>query len=167
VRLATDQRGVIRPQFTACDIGAYEYDTARSLKTNVRNAIDGITGLSRKDQQTLKLAAGSLYQALLLLTGDGNSVSPTLGGLEFLIEQTAVQLLAGLTPSTALSSTTLDTWLLNITIADRTLAVVAISNAGGNADASQLVADGDAAVAAGHYLKAIKDYANAWSLVQS
>jgi hypothetical protein len=51
----------------------------------------------------------------------------------------AVQLLNGLTPSSTLSSTTLDTWLFNITVADRTLAVVAITNAGGDADASQLV----------------------------
>jgi predicted outer membrane repeat protein len=167
VRLFTDQRGVIRPQFTACDIGAYEYDTARSLKTNVLSAITATSGLSRKQQQKLKLAAGSLYQASLLLTGSGNSLSPALGGLEFQTEETAVQLLTSLTPSSQLSSSTLGTWLFNITLADRTLAVVAIASAGGNADASQLVADGDAAVASGYYLQAIKDYAEAWSLVRS
>jgi predicted outer membrane repeat protein len=166
VRLYTDQRGVIRPQFTACDIGAYEYDTARSLKTNVFNAINSATGVNGQNKQKLKLGAGSLFKAALLLSGDGgNSVSPALGGLEFQTEETAVQLLAGLTPSSALSGATLDTWLFNITLADRTLAVVAITGAGGDTYASQLVADGDAAVAAGAYLTAIKDYAKAWGLV--
>ncbi len=33
---ATDQRGVLRPQFLSCDIGAYEFDTANSLLTAVR-----------------------------------------------------------------------------------------------------------------------------------
>ncbi|HUN58678.1 MAG TPA: right-handed parallel beta-helix repeat-containing protein [Candidatus Binataceae bacterium] len=168
VRLLTDQRGVLRPQFTACDIGAYEYSTARSLKTNVLNAINATTGLSSKNQLTLKLAAASLYKALLLLTGDdGNSVKPVFGGVEFQSEAAAVQFLDSLTPWSQLSSNTLDIWLLNITIADRTLAVVAITNAGGNTYASQLVADGDAATGAGYYLTAVKDYAEAWTIVQS
>jgi len=167
VRLYTDQRGVIRPQFTACDIGAYEYDTAHSLKTNVLNAIDGTTGLSRQDQQKLKLAAGSLYQAALLLSSSGNAVNPTLGGAEFSDEQAAIQLLTAITPSSSLSEATLDTWLFNITLADRTLAVVAITNSGGNSEASQLVTDGDTAVASGYYLAALKDYAQAWRLAVS
>jgi hypothetical protein len=165
VRLLTDQRGVTRPQFTACDIGAYEYDTARSLKTNVLNAINGTTGVNPRDQRTLKLAAGSLYQAALLLSSGGNSVNPALGGAEFLAEKTAVQFLTGIAPSSELPESTLETWLFNITLADRTLAVVAIANAGGNAGASQLVATGDAQEAAGDYLGAVISYQKAWSLV--
>jgi predicted outer membrane repeat protein len=167
MRLYTDQRGVIRPQFTACDIGAYEYDTARSLKTNVLNAINSTTGVNGQNKQKLKLAAGSLYQALLLLSSSGNSVNPALGGAEFQYERNAVQFLTAITPSSWLPEATLDTWLFNITLADRTLAVVAIANAGGNSEASQLVAEGDAAAASGYYVTAIKDYAKAWSLVQS
>jgi predicted outer membrane repeat protein len=165
VRLLTDQRGVLRPQFTACDIGAYEYDTARSLKTAALNAINSTTGVNRRDQQRLKLAAGSLYQAALLLSSGGNSVNRALGGAEFLAEETAVQFLIGIAPSSQLSESTLETWLFNITLADRTLAVVAIANAGGNAGASQLVATGDAQAAAGDYLDAVISYRKAWSLV--
>jgi fibronectin-binding autotransporter adhesin len=62
--LATDQRGVIRPQGYTCDIGAYEYNTARSLKTAVLKAVNNIAGGNRKDRQALKLAASNLSLAV-------------------------------------------------------------------------------------------------------
>jgi len=76
--------------------------------------------------------------------------------------------LAGtLIPSSQLPAATIENYLFNIALADRTLAVVAITDAGGDADASQLVADGDAQAAAGDYLDAVISYQKAWSLAVS
>jgi CSLREA domain-containing protein len=169
-RLLTDQRGVIRPQFTACDIGAYEYDTARSLKSAVLNAIENTTGGNRADKSALKVAASNLAQAVRFYWSgtSGNELNPVAGILNFLAEERAVNALARtLIPSSQLPAATIENYLFNITLADRTLAVVAIANAGSNADASQLVATGDAQAAAGDYLAAVISYQKAWNLVSS
>jgi hypothetical protein len=170
VRLLTDQRGVIRPQFTACDIGAYEYDTALSLKSNVLNAINGTTGGNSADGRALNIAASNLAQAVrFYFSGtSGNELNPVAGILNFLAEERAVNALSGtLIPSSQLPPATIENYLFNITLADRTLAVVAIADVGGNAEASQLVATGDAQEAAGDHLDAVISYQKAWSLAVS
>jgi hypothetical protein len=167
VRLLTDQRGVIRPQFTACDIGAYEYDTARSLKTAVLDALPSLSGNSR-DRQAVRFAIANLTAAVRYYWSgtSGNELKPVAGILDFLAEELAVNALAGtLISSSQLPAATIENYLFNITLADRTLAVVAIADAGGNTEASQLVANGDAQAAAGDYLAAVISYQKAWSLV--
>jgi hypothetical protein len=167
VRLLTDQRGVIRPQFTACDIGAYEYDTARSLKTAVLDALPSLSGNSR-DRQAVRFAIANLTAAVRYYWSgtSGNELKPVAGILDFLAEELAVNALAGtLISSSQLPAATIENYLFNITLADRTLAVVAIADAGGNTEASQLVATGDAQAAVGDYLAAVIFYQKAWSLV--
>ena len=167
-RLLTDQRGVLRPQFTACDIGAYEYDTARSLKTAALNAIQNTTGGNTADNSALKVAAANLAQAVRFYWSgtSGNELNPVAGILDFLAEERAVNALSRtLIPSSQLPAATIENYLFNITLADRTLAVVAIAGAGGNAEASQLVTQGDAKAADEDYLDAIISYQKAWSLV--
>src|SRR5258706_426300 len=89
---ATDQRGVLRPQFMACDIGAYEFDTANSLLTAVRNNILTLipTG-NQHDQTTLTAVASALAAALNSHNWretDGNHLNPSEGEdvFELLVE---------------------------------------------------------------------------------
>jgi hypothetical protein len=82
-------------------------------------------------------------------------------------EKRAINALNGtLIPSSQLPPATIENYLFNILLADRTLAVVAIADIGGNSYASQLVASGDAQAAAGDYAAAVISYQKAWSLVQ-
>jgi hypothetical protein len=81
--LATDQRGVLRPQFMACDKGAYEFATANSLLTALRNNILTLipTG-NQQDQTTLTAVASALASALNSHNWqgtDGNHLNPSEG----------------------------------------------------------------------------------------
>jgi hypothetical protein len=169
VQLTTDQRGVLRPQGPACDIGAYEYDTARSLKTAALAAIQALSGGDRHDRQELQIAASNLTLAVRYYWqgNSGNLLNPVLGILDFLAEQRAVSALQQiLVPSSQLSAALIANYQFNIALADRTLAEVAISDAGGNTQAAALVAQGDAASSAGNYALAIGYYSRAWEIVR-
>jgi hypothetical protein len=134
----------------------------------VLNAIDGTTGGNSADSRALKTAASNLAQAVRYYWSgtSGNELNPVAGILNFLAEERAVNALAGtLIPSSQLPAATIENYPFNITLADRTLAVVAIAVAGGNTDASQLVTTGDAQEATGDYLDAIISYQKASSLV--
>jgi len=175
----TDQRGVLRPQFMACDIGAYEFDTANSLLTAVRNDVLTLipTG-NQHDQTTLSAVASALASALNSHNWqgtDGNHLNPSEGQdvFELLVEGVSGRLrqLQKASPPSAIPPQTLQTLLNNVTLAGRTLAAVAISDAAGGdptklAQANALVAKGDADAAAGKSVSAIVDYEFAWALVQ-
>ncbi len=175
---ATDQRGVLRPQFMACDIGAYEFDTANSLLTAVRNNILTLipTG-NQHDQTTLTAVASALAAALNSHNWretDGNHLNPSEGEdvFELLVEGASGRLrqLQKASPPSAIPPQTLQTLLNNVTLAGRTLAAVAISDAAGGdptklAQANALVAKGDADAAAGKYVSALVDYEFAWALL--
>ena len=175
----TDQRGVLRPQFMACDIGAFEFDTANSLLTAVRNNILTLipTG-NQHDQTTLTAVASALASALNSHNWhgtDGNHLNSSEGEdvFELLVERVSAPLtqLLKASPPSAIPAQTLQTLLNNVTLAGRTLATVAISDSpGGNpsklAQAKALVAKGDADAAAGKYVSALIDYEIAWALLQ-
>src|SRR6516162_661195 len=175
---AIDQRGVLRPQFMACDIGAYEFDTANSLLTAVRNNILTLipTG-NQHDQTTLTAVASALAAALNSHNWhgtDGNHLNASEGDdvFELLVEGASGRLMQLLkaSPPSVIPAQTLQTLLNNVTLAGRTLATVAISDSpGGNptklAQANALVAKGDADAAAGRYISALVNYEIAWSLL--
>jgi hypothetical protein len=74
-------------------------------------------------------------------------------------------------PASAIPAQTLQTLLNNLTLAGRTLAATAISDAaGGNATklakANALLAKGDTDDAAGKYVSALQEYEIAWTLLQ-
>jgi len=174
----TDQRGVLRPQFLSCDIGAYEFDTANSLLTAVRNNILTLipTG-NQHDQTTLTAVASALAAALNSHNWhgtDGNHLNASEGEdvFELLVEGACGRLMQLLkaSPPSVIPAQTLQTLLNNVTLAGRTLATVAISDSpGGNptklAQANALVAKGDADAAAGKYISALVNYEIAWSLL--
>ena len=176
---ATDQRGVLRPQFMACDIGAYEFATANSLLTAVRNNILTLipTG-NQHDQTTLTAVASALTAALNSHNWrgtDGNHLNPSEGEdvFELLVERVSAPLtqLLKASPPSAIPAQTLQTLLNNVTLAGRTLATVAISDAAGGdptklAKANALLAKGDADAAAGRYISALVNYEIAWALLQ-
>ena len=176
---ATDQRGVLRPQFMACDIGAYEFDTANSLLTAVRNNILTLipTG-NQHDQTTLTAVASALAAALNSHNWrgtDGNHLNPSEGEdvFELLVEKVSAPLtqLLKASPPSAIPAQTLQTLLNNVTLAGRTLATVAISDAAGGdptklARSKAFLAKGDTDAAAGKYVSALVDYEFAWALVQ-
>src|SRR5215469_4084948 len=175
---ATDQRGVLRPQFMACDIGAFEFDTANSLLSTVRNNILTLipTG-NQHDQTTLTAVASALAAALNSHNWhgtDGNHLNPSEGEdvFELLVEGASGRLMQLLkaSPPSVIPAQTLQTLLNNVTLAGRTLATVAISDSpGGNptklAQANALVAKGDADAATGKYISALVNYDIAWSLL--
>src|SRR5258706_272184 len=114
---ATDQRGVLRPQFMACDIGAYEFDTANSLLTAVRNNILTLipTG-NQHDQTTLTAVASALAAALNSHNWretDGNHLNPSEGEdvFELLVEGASGRLrqLQKASPPSAIPPQTLQT----------------------------------------------------------
>jgi Chlamydia polymorphic membrane protein (Chlamydia_PMP) repeat len=176
--LATDQRGVLRPQFMACDKGAYEFATANSLPTAVRNEINALlpTG-NRHDQSLLNAAASGLTAALNSHNWqgtDGNHLNPSRGEnvFEELRENVAPKLTHLLAPSppSAIPAETSRTLLDNVTIAGHTLAAVAIADAAGGhptklALANASLAKGDADAAAGNAALALADYQFAWELL--
>jgi hypothetical protein len=176
---ATDQRGLIRPQFLFCDIGAYEFGTANSLLAAVRNEISALipTGNNR-DQRILSTAASDLSAALNSLNWqgtDGNHLNPSRAEevFEVVKEGVCARLthLQNASPPSAIPAQTLQTLLNNLTLAGRTLAAVAITDAaGGNAiklaRANALLAKGDTDAAARKYVSALVDYEFAWALVQ-
>jgi len=176
---ATDQRGVLRPQFLSCDIGAYEFGTANSLLAAVRNEISTLipTG-NQLDQRILSAAASALTAALNSHNWqgtDGNHLNPLRAEVVFELvgEGVSARLihLLNASPPSAIPAQTLQTLLNNLTLAGRTLAAVAIIDAAGaNATklgrANALLAKGDVDAAAGKYVSALVDYEFAWALVQ-
>jgi hypothetical protein len=176
---ATDQRGVLRPQFMACDIGAYEFDTANSLLTAVRNDVLTLipTG-NQHDQTTLTAVASALASALNSHNWhgtDGNRLNSSEGEdvFELLVERVSAPLtqLLKASPPSAIPAQTLQILLNNVTLAGRMLATVAISDAAGGdptklAKANALLAKGDSDAAAGKYVSALVDYEAAWTAVQ-
>src|SRR6266850_2038777 len=176
---ATDQRGVLRPQFLSCDIGAYEFGTANSLLAALRNEISTLipTG-NQLDQRILSAAASALTAALNSHNWqgtDGNHLNPLRAEVVFELvgEGVSARLihLLNASPPSAIPAQTLQTLLNNLTLAGRTLAAVAIIDAAGaNATklgrANALLAKGDVDAAAGKYVSALVDYEFAWALVQ-
>src|SRR5882762_9443429 len=168
---ATDQRGVLRPQFLSCDIGAFEFDTANSLLAAVRNEISALipTG-NQLDQRILSAAASELSAALNSHNWqgtDGNHLNPSEGEdvFELLVEGVSARLrqLQKASPPSAIPPQTLQTLLNNVTLAGRTLATVAISDAAGGdptklARSKAFLAKGDTDAAAGKYVSALVDY---------
>jgi hypothetical protein len=179
---ATDQRGVLRPQFLICDIGAFEFDTANSLMTAVRNDILTLIPTlpvgDVLDAQKLNAAASDLSTALNSHNWqgtDGNHLRPSKAEEVFELVtggvSTRLTHLLNASPPSAVPAQTLQTLLNNLTLAGRTLATIAISDAaGGNAtkltQANALLAEGDTDAAAGQYVSALVDYEIAWALVQ-
>jgi len=174
----TDQRGVLRPQFQACDIGAFEFDTANSLLTAVRNEIIALlpTG-NRHDQSLLNAAASGLSAALNSRNwqgSDGNHLNPSRGEdvFEELRENVAPNLTRLLVPSppSAIPAETSRTLLDNVTLAGHTLAAVEIGDAAGAnptklALANASLAKGDSDAIAGNVALALADYQFAWELL--
>ena len=174
----TDQRGVLRPQFQACDIGAFEFDTANSLLTAVRNEIFALlpTG-NRHDQSLLNAAASGVSAALNSRNwqgSDGNHLNPSRGEdvFEELRENVAPNLTRLLVPSppSAIPAETSRTLLDNVTLAGHTLAAVEIGDAAGAnptklALANASLAKGDSDAIAGNVALALADYQFAWELL--
>jgi hypothetical protein len=179
---ATDQRGVLRPQFLACDIGAFEFATANSLLIAVRDKLLSLIPTlpvgDDLDAKKLSEAASDLSAALNSNNWqgtDGNHLrtSKAEDVFELLTEGATERLtrLLNASPASAVPAQTLQTLLNNLTLAGRTLAATAISDgAGGNAaklaQANALLAEGDTDAAAGQYVSALVDYEIAWALVQ-
>jgi hypothetical protein len=178
---ATDQRGVLRPQFLACDIGAFEFATANSLLTAVRdnilNLIPTLPVGDDLDAKKLSEAASDLSAVLNSNNWqgtDGNHLRPSKSEyvFELLTEGVAGKLthLLTATPPSAVPVQTLQTLLNNLTLAGRTLATTAVSDAAGGsatklAQANGRLAAGDAETTAGKYVSAIVDYEIAWAIL--
>jgi hypothetical protein len=178
---ATDQRGVLRPQFLACDIGAFEFATANSLLTavqnNILNLIPTLPVGDDLDAKKLSEAASDLSEALDSHNWqgtDGNHLRPSKAEqvFELLAEGVTARLthLLNATPPSAVPVQTLQTLLNNLTLAGRTLATTAISDATGGsatklAQANARLADGDADTTEGKYASAIVDYEISWAIL--
>jgi hypothetical protein len=178
---ATDQRGVLRPQFLSCDIGAFEFATANSLLTAVRdnilNVIPTLPVGDDLDAKKLAAAASDLSAALDSHNWqgtDGNHLRPSKAEqvFELITEGVTARLthLLNATPPSAVPAQTLQTLLNNLTLAGRTLATTAISDAAGGsatklAQANARLAEGDADTTAGKYVSAIVDYEIAWAIL--
>jgi hypothetical protein len=178
---ATDQRGVLRPQFLACDIGAFEFATANSLLTAVRdnilNLIPTLPVGDNLDAKKLSEAASDLLEALdshNWQRTDGNQLRPSKAEqvFELITEGVTGKLtrLLNASPPSAVPAQTLQTLLINLTLAGRTLATTAISDAAGGsatklAQANARLAAGDADATAGKYVSAIVDYEIAWAIL--
>jgi hypothetical protein len=175
--VATDQRGVIRPQGVGCDIGAYELATARSLLAAVQSQVEkSIQGTNGADKLELKRAAAQLSAALAMTnwTGsDGNQLDRN-DAPQFFLEEGAAALDLTLVlndKESEIPPQNIQTDLDNLALANRILATVAISDAAGKnptllAQASAQVSAGDQAAAAGNYDVAIGAYAAAWALAE-
>jgi hypothetical protein len=179
--LATDQRGVLRPQFLACDIGAFEFATANSLLTAVRdnilNLIPTLPVGDDLDAKKLSEAASDLSETLDSYNWqgtDGDHLRPSKAEqvFELIAEEVTGKLtrLLNASPPSAVPAQTLQTLLINLTLAGRTLATTAIGDAAGGsatklAQANARVAAGDADTTAGQYVSAIVDYEIAWAIL--
>lgn len=104
--VTTDQRGVTRPQGTACDIGAFEFEeplaaeAAASFDSH-QDLLDGATGFKLSINQITEPATGSVTNVLLggfqaRLTYHGSCVS-VLGvrGIDFAIADPIIDNIAG------------------------------------------------------------------------
>jgi hypothetical protein len=178
---ATDQRGVLRPQFLSCDIGAFEFATANSFLTAVRDKILSLIPTlpvgDDLDAKKLTAAASDLSAALNSNNWqgtDGNHLRPSKAEqvFEVITEGVTGKLtrLLNASPPSAVPAQTLQTLLINLTLAGRALATTAISDAAGRsatklAQANVRLAEGDADTTAGKYVSAIVDYQIAWSIL--
>ncbi len=176
---ATDQRGVIRPQGPQCDIGAFEYSTARLQGVGVIVHLNSLVD-SLLSQAALHRLSDSVITPLrrsldpdLWQGSDGNHIN---GGEVFTLQQIAVENLSGL-----IVDPTQLTYINNLVMADRTVASVALSDRGcaanptpgANANvpvqgtctlAAEELAAGDTRAELGEYADAIGHYLNAWRL---
>jgi hypothetical protein len=176
--VATDQRGVIRPQLQNCDMGAYEFATANSMLVALQSQIEkSIPDGDRTDKLELKHASAQLSAALAPQnwTGsDGNHIDPNRA-LQFFLEEEAAAwnlTLVLMDKQSHIPPQEVRIDLDNLALANRILATVAIADAaGGNRHllslASAQLAAGDQALAAGNYNAAIIHYAVAWAYAES
>jgi hypothetical protein len=172
---ATDQRHVLRPQGPHCDIGAYE------AIPNVIGAVELLESLVQVFWSRLpKTPGGRLIQQVIdplsssldptLWQADGNHLNPRTGSQVFKLQETVVNNLSDL----IIDQIQLD-YILNLVLADRTLATVAMGDGGcspvapaagpagnGCGPAAAELAKGDADAAAGSYGTAMDHYLNAW-----
>lgn len=174
----TDQRGVIRPQGPICDIGAFEYSTAKSMGRAVVHHLHLFL-----DSLLSPASAHNLSESVI--TPLGQSLDPDLWPNEdgnhvdssevFMLQQAAVQSLDQL----LIDQRQLD-YINNLVMADRTLAATTINDKGCNANpnpavgpnapatpcslAEAALAAGDASAQMGNYVQAIGYYQNAWQL---
>jgi hypothetical protein len=177
--VATDQRGVARPQGSGYDIGAFELHPATSpmdMKTGVLGEMRTLraTLTGKDDQKRLDCAIASLSSSLK--PGywiDANHVQGKYGKTVFAAEQKTVQTLTEIRnakkPPSKIPAALLQDWMSRLVLADRTLAVTAVdaaTAAGGNTrllcDAKKHLADGDAKDAHGYHADAIAQYSQAW-----
>lgn len=176
--VATDQRGVIRPQLQKCDIGAYEFATAYSLISTLRKRIDqSIPSTNGIVKLELEQASAQLFEALCPKNwagSDGNHLNRNHAQKFFHEEETASWDLTLVLKDThsQIPTQEVQTDLINLALANRLLATTAISDAaGGNptllSKASARLSAGDQATAVGDYNVAIDDYAEAWTLAES
>jgi hypothetical protein len=95
--VATDQRGIPRPQGPACDIGAYEYQTTAQAAQTLLNSVQSM-GLPQGTQQALSaslqaavnsLNAGNTNAAINQLQAFLNQVSAFQGDGKLTAEQAA------------------------------------------------------------------------------
>ncbi len=174
----TDQRGVIRPQGPQCDIGAFEFSTARLQGVGVIVHLNSFVESLLSEAASSRLRDSVITPLRLSLDpdlwpgSDGNHVS---GGEVFTLQRAAVETLSGL----IVDPTQLD-YINNLVMADRTLALVAINDKGCAATpappgpnalppgpcalADAEVAAGDTRAGMGDYAEAIGHYLNAWRL---
>jgi len=176
--VATDQRGMIRPQLQNCDIGAYEFATANSLIAAVESQIsESMSGGNRTDRLELQQALAELSTALSTKNwngSDGNHLNQSHAARFFLEEELAAGelTLVLVNKRSQIPIQQVQTDLNNLTFANRVLAAVAISDAAGKNPillswASSELAEGDQATAARDYNAAIGAYAAAWTFAES
>ena len=170
----TDQRGVLRAQGRRCDIGAYEVipnitGVVGQLESSLMNFKSNLprTGADKLTQQLIAPLLHSLDA--MFWQADGNHINPQLGEQVFDLHQTVVNKLSEL-----IDNEIEWTYIHNLLLADRTLAIAAMSAANCDAagvaaptnakcaQAASQVALGDGSAAAGNYGEAIDHYKSAW-----
>jgi hypothetical protein len=173
---ASDQRGILRPQGPHCDIGAYEVipnmtGMISEIGQFMMNFLPNLpkAGAGKLTQQAIEPLSNSLNPALWQ-GADGNHLNPQRGQQLFDLHRKVVDNLSEL----IVGQTQLD-YISNLLFADRTLAVVAMGDAGcvitptpaappsaKCAEAAKDLLNGDGKAAAGDYGAAIDSYRAAW-----
>lgn len=183
--VATDQRGVVRPQSpSGCSVGAFEpvsesaFDELEALYAALKSQIKAWPHEDKDDFHSLRESIDEVAEMLEAGNwsgSDGNHLERDDSFRFFLRDRRVADELTRLLhehDNTPLSSKEIQTDLKSLASANRILAAFAIDGAAGKdpellVRANEKLSEGDQDVAAAGYELAIHDYIDAWSLAEN